>query len=98
MNEDDTTINFTREELEGVPEDFLSSLKKEEKDGKTSFVLTMKYPDLFGVLKKAKASDTRKRMQIAYASKCKNNIPLLEEVSLLPLFTLSSSIPIPLGT
>lgn len=75
MNEDKTEILFTAKELEGCPADFLENL--EERDGK--YVLTMKYPDVFGVLKNARDEDVRKRMDIAFNSKCPQNAAILEE-------------------
>ncbi|CAO3623989.1 unnamed protein product [Cunninghamella echinulata] len=41
---EDSTTKFTKEELEGMDDDFLSGLKTEEEDGVTKYILTMKYP------------------------------------------------------
>ncbi|PJF16637.1 Neurolysin/Thimet oligopeptidase 2 domain-containing protein [Paramicrosporidium saccamoebae] len=75
MNEDKTEMLLTGEELEGCPSDFIEGL--EQRDGK--YVLTMKYPDVFGVLKNAKREEVRQRMDIAFNSRCRINAPLLEE-------------------
>lgn len=75
MNEDRTELLLSKEELEGCPDDFLEGL--ERRDDK--YVLTMKYPDVYGVLKSAKREDTRRRMDISFNSKCSINAPILEE-------------------
>lgn len=38
-----SSVKFTREELKGMPEDFINSLKKETVDGVEKYVATMKY-------------------------------------------------------
>lgn len=75
MNEDKTELLLTAEELEGCPADFLEGLERR----KDKFVLTMKYPDVFGVLKNAKREDVRRRMDVAFNSKCPQNGPILSE-------------------
>ena len=77
MNEDVSTVEFTKEELIGCPDDFLSSLQKNEANGK--FILTMKYPDVFGVLRNAKSEETRRRMEIGFSSRSPQNLPLIQE-------------------
>jgi Zn-dependent oligopeptidase len=79
VNEDDTKIEFTREELEGLSDDFLSGLKKTTVDGVEKYIVTMKYPDLIPVLKMAKKEETRKALDIANSTRCKENIAMLEE-------------------
>ncbi|CEP18296.1 hypothetical protein [Parasitella parasitica] len=74
-----STVKFTREELEGLDDDFLDGLKTEEENGVTKYVLTMKYPDVRPVLKLCKNENTRKVHSKAYESRNKENIPLLEE-------------------
>ena len=75
LNEEAGGLWFTPEELEGVPADVLSTLKKE--DGK--YWLTFKYPDLFPTLKYAKNAETRKKVSIANENKCNQNIPIFKE-------------------
>lgn len=79
LNEEKGGIWFTAEELDGVPEDVLSGLRKE--DGK--YWLTFKYPDLFPTLKYAKSSATRQKVFIANENKCNQNVPLFREAILL---------------
>lgn len=80
MNEDKTTITFTKEELEGCQEDFVNGLEKTQ-DGK--FIVTMKYPDLVGVLKYAKKDSTRKALDFQNGSRLRGNIGILEEAVLI---------------
>ena len=76
LNEDDTKLVFTKDELEGLPEDFLKGLKAGENEGE--YVVTLQYPDLVPVLNLAKKESTRKKL--AHASKCQeSNTPLLEK-------------------
>ncbi|KAI8638674.1 hypothetical protein BD408DRAFT_422639 [Parasitella parasitica] len=74
-----STVKFTKEELEGLDDDFLDGLKTEEEDGVTKYILTMKYPDVRPVLKLCKNENTRKVHSTAYESRNRENIPLLEE-------------------
>ena len=78
VNEDTTSLELTRAELEGMPADFFERLKPHPTKADT-FIVTMKYPDLFPVLKYAKREDTRRRMDIANSSRCASNIQLMEE-------------------
>lgn len=80
MNEDATTVIFTEEELDGVPADYLKTLQTKTLDNRQYYVLTMKYPDLFTILKMANNEETRRRMELTYNTKCKPNLALLEEV------------------
>ncbi|KAL1916923.1 uncharacterized protein VTP21DRAFT_5120 [Calcarisporiella thermophila] len=75
MNEDNTTILFTEEQLDGLPKDFLESLPKQGE----KYVLTMKYPEYFPVMKFAKNEKTRELMMRANETKCKDNVAILEE-------------------
>lgn len=47
LNEENGGIWFTPEELDGVPEDVLSGLKKGQGENEGKLWLTFKYPDLF---------------------------------------------------
>lgn len=72
VNEDKTNIELSRDELEGMPEDFFAGREKKiTDDGAEKFIVTMKYPDLFPVLKMAKREETRRRMDIANSTRCK---------------------------
>ena len=79
MNSDKTELSFSKEQLDGCPDHFLESL--EQRDGK--YVVTMKYPDVDGVLKHAHNEETRKLLDAAYGARCAGNSARLEEVVLL---------------
>jgi Zn-dependent oligopeptidase len=80
LNEDVTTLKFTRSELEGMSEDFLASLTR---DG-DKYVVTLKYPHVFPILQKCKVETTRRAVDIAKDSQQQAaNVPLLEEILLL---------------
>ncbi|KAI8388358.1 uncharacterized protein BYT42DRAFT_559837 [Radiomyces spectabilis] len=76
---ENSTIKFTKEELEGLDDDFLGGLTTVEEDGVKKYVLTMKYPDVRPVLKLCKNENTRKAHMTAFESRNRENIALLEE-------------------
>ena len=69
LNEENGGIWFTRKQLEGVPEDVLSTLEvgKDENEGKLR--LSFKYPDLFPTLKFALDAETRKQVFVQNENK-----------------------------
>ncbi|EED20714.1 metallopeptidase MepB [Talaromyces stipitatus ATCC 10500] len=83
LNEENGGIWFTREELDGVPEDVLSGLEKGKDENEGKLRLTFKYPDLFPTLKYAKNAETRKRVSIGNENKCNSNAPLFKEAMVL---------------
>ncbi|KAF2442931.1 zincin [Karstenula rhodostoma CBS 690.94] len=83
LNEEQGGIWFTREELDGVPEDVVDGLKVGEGENKGKLWLTFKYPDLFPTLKYATNAETRKRVFVENENKCNDNVPLFREAILL---------------
>lgn len=77
MNEDSTELLFSPEELEGATQDFLASLKKCPETGK--YRVSMKYPDLFGVLRNVHSERVRQLMDTTNGRKCEQNRALLAE-------------------
>ena len=69
MNEDSTELLFTAEDLEGATPDFLASLPR---DG-DKYRVSMKYPDLFGVLRNVKKESVRALMDETNGRKCEAN-------------------------
>ena len=83
LNEENGGIWFTKEDLDGVPEDLLSTLAKGDGENAGKFRLTFKYPDLFPTLKYATNPETRKKVLIENENKCNQNVPLFREAVLL---------------
>lgn len=78
LNDDKTTFTVTKDELEGLPEDFLAA--HEDKAQKGTYVLTTKYPDYFPVMENARKEATRKKMEVAFMNRGgKENLKLLDE-------------------
>ena len=83
LNEENGGIWFTPEQLDGVPEDVLSGLKKGEGENVGKIWLTFKYPDLFPTMKYATNAETRRQVMIANENKCNQNVPLFREAIIL---------------
>ncbi|ODV62301.1 metalloendopeptidase [Ascoidea rubescens DSM 1968] len=88
LNEQTEYLLFTKEELDGVPEDTFNGFEKQVIDGVEKYKMTFKYPDIFPVLKYCKVSETRKRAYIGDQNKCtpENSDILAEVVKLRSIF------------
>jgi metallopeptidase MepB len=83
LNEEKGGIWFTKEELDGVPEDVLGGLEKGTGENEGKLRLTFKYPDLVPTLKFAKNPETRKKVFIGNENKCNENVALFKEAIVL---------------
>ncbi|KAJ2083220.1 metalloendopeptidase [Coemansia sp. RSA 988] len=85
INENDGHEAFTREELDGLPDDYFDGRATVVVDGVTKYMVTTKYPDLLPALKLAKNENTRRRLLHADETRCPDNIALLQEAVQLRL-------------
>ncbi|MFL5387742.1 MAG: M3 family metallopeptidase, partial [Myxococcales bacterium] len=77
LDEDTTSVEMSREELDGMPEAYVARLKKTPA-GK--YVVTTKYPDYFPFLENAKSTDARRKLEVAFMNRgAKDNLKLLDE-------------------
>ena len=85
LNEEDSGIWFTPQELDGVPEDVLERLEKGQDEGPTKgkLRLTFQYPDYFPTMNYAKDGKIRKKVFLGYENKCNQNVPLFKETIVL---------------
>lgn len=81
LNNDVSTVIFSKEELKGATETFLNRLKKTE-DGR--YIVTTKSTDYLQVAENVESSETRKKMLFAYQNRAaEKNTKLLEDAILL---------------
>ena len=62
INEWDDGILVSREEMAGLPEPFIESLRTEEADGETRYRVSLDYPELFPFMGKARSSELRRAL------------------------------------
>lgn len=77
LGEENASFNFSLEELDGCPDSYIAERKQE--DG--SYKLTLKYPCYIPVMERCKVAETRRKMEAAFNSRCKEgNTKILEEL------------------
>jgi thimet oligopeptidase len=80
VDEFDDAILITREELGGLPDSYIDSLRREEVDGDTRYRVSLDYPELFPFLESAKDADLRRALfQKNHNKAAVENVTLLEE-------------------
>lgn len=77
MADENGSLEFSKEELDGVPDSVMDQLSKNEKTG--NYILTFKYPDVFPILKYANDASVRKKVFTGFDNRNINNDPLLSE-------------------
>lgn len=74
LGEENGGIWFTPEELKGVPQDVLNTLKKGDGENEGKLWLTFKYPDYLPTMKNAVNPETRKKTFLGNENKCNENV------------------------
>ena len=74
LGEENGGIWFTPEELKGVPQDVIATLKKGEGENEGKLFLSFKYPDYIPTMKNAVEAETRKKMYLGNENKCNENV------------------------
>ncbi|OUM59647.1 hypothetical protein PIROE2DRAFT_14763 [Piromyces sp. E2] len=80
LNEDESYIVFTKEELKGLSSDFMESLEMINEDGKEGYIVNLDYLNNGDILSNAVNEDTRERMLRAYDQRCKPNSERLKNI------------------
>ncbi|MEI7480738.1 MAG: M3 family metallopeptidase [Elusimicrobiota bacterium] len=81
LREVNDSLQLTLEELKGMPEDFISRLKKNS-DGK--YLVTMNYPDYIPFMDNAESDGARKRLEAMFNDRCAAvNVRLMEDAIVL---------------
>ena len=76
LAEEKTELLFSKEQLVGVPDNTLATFGRKE----DAYIVTMKYPDVFGVLENCSVGDTRRQVMTAFNNRGgQKNIDLLTE-------------------
>ncbi len=86
-------IEVSFEELKGLPEDYISGLKKTPENKTmsgvvpgsdahqaTKYIITMDYPDYIPFMENAESDDARRRLALKFNNRCaKENVKLMED-------------------
>lgn len=80
LGEENSTFEFSREELKGVPDDQLARFPKGKNDP-NKYIVSLKYPDYFPVMELCEVESTRALLELHFNQRCmKENVPMLEEL------------------
>ena len=85
VNMENTSFIFTKKELDGMPENWFTEDRTVTKDTNnpenSTFKVTLKYPDYIPAIEYIKSDCCRKKLYIAYSTRCnEDNTPLFEKV------------------
>ena len=82
VNDVDTSFEYTKEQLNGMPDSWFEDSKKIEGKENT-YKVTLKYPDYYPAMKYAKNREVRKTLKMAYQNRCPENQPLFKRAVIL---------------
>lgn len=71
-------LDLTRDELEGLPDDYISRLSAGEAEG--TFRVSLDYPEYYPFMDQARRADLRRQLQFKFFNQAREqNLPILEE-------------------
>ncbi|KAJ8261200.1 hypothetical protein COCON_G00169230 [Conger conger] len=78
VNEENTFLLFSEEELGGLAESYMNGLERVE-EGR--YKVTLEYPHYYPLMKRCHVQETRRKMEAAFQSRCKEvNTSILERL------------------